>query len=174
MQPPPTQDPFSAAQAPPAKTGMSGGVKLLIGCLILVPLLVCCLGIVSATAIPAFLSYVARSKTAEATMNVGQLSSAVQARCGQRQPQVPAGPLPLAPGATKQAADFGADPGFAALAFNPGGPVYYRYSVLPQADGTTVVRAEGDLDADGALSLFEVTCAPSCECSALYTENEIE
>jgi len=153
---------------------MSGGVKLLIGCAVLVPLLVCCVGVLSATAIPAFLGYTLRAKTAEAAANLRQLSTASTARCQQGQASSSAGPLPAMPGADKQLADFSADPGFAALGFDPMAPVYYRYTVLPQADGTTAIRAEGDLDGDGVLSLFEVTCAPSCECSQMYVENELE
>ena len=123
MQQPPTQDPFSAAQAPPTKPKMSSGVKLLIGCGVLIPLLVCCVGVLSATAIPAFLRYTLRSKTAEAGVNVRQLSDAARSRCEQGQPSVSAGPLPMVPYSNKQLANFSAAPGFAALGFDPEAPV---------------------------------------------------
>lgn len=81
-----------------------------------------------------------------------------------------AGPTPELPSAEPVEVDFGdpALPGSAtwrSLAFFPDGPVRFRYSFVPvesgcelrSPEGTYLVtlRAEGDLDGDGARSLFE-------------------
>lgn len=154
--------------------GMSGPVKLLIGCAVLVPLLVCCVGVLASTAIPAFLNFTARSKTAETGIQLRALSEAVMRRCADGEAPVSAGPLPLRPDSTRQVTDFSVDPGFAALGFQPREPLYYQYSVRLEADGVTAILAQGDLDGDGALSTFEVSCGPTCTCAPIYIENELE
>lgn len=176
-----THDPSGLPGAPlpqsgptAASKGMSKGVKGLLGCLVAIPVLVCCTGVCSATAIPAFLSYVARSKTTEAEVNLAQLAEAVRSRCEQRLPSVGAGPLPLTPGSQRQPAVFGADPGFAALGFTGTEAVYFRYTVASESDGSVAIRAEGDLDGDGVLSRYEIQCSPTCACGALQSQDELE
>lgn len=174
MEQPPAPQPNAPAGAAPQAGGMSQTVKLLLGCALLAPLLVCCLGVLASTAIPAFLRFTTRSKSAEAGHQLGILSAAVTRRCEVGGAPVSAGPLPLQVGPERQAADFGADPGFAALGFEPREPLYYQYSVRPQADGSTAVLAQGDLDGDGLLSTFEVSCGPTCTCTPIYVESELE
>lgn len=170
----PSLDP-SAPAGTPQKAKMSTGVKVLIGCGLMVPLFVCCAGVGSAVAIPAFLRFVKGSKAAEAPMLLGQLRERVQARCAEGLPPVSAGPLPLAPSADKQFAEFTADVGFVALGFAPlEDVVYFSYSVVSVGDGSSRLIAEGDLDEDGDTSHFEIVCSAACECGEMTVEHELE
>src|SRR5690606_8319656 len=73
--------------------------------------------------------------------------------------------VPGTPGSRKQFADFSTEVSFLALGFSISNAVYFGYSIegagacgIP--NGTAAVytfRAEGDLDDDGDLSLFELT-----------------
>lgn len=172
-QPNPSLAPMTPGAAP-AKAKMSTGVKLLIGCAILVPTSLCCVGMGSAVAIPAFLRYTRQSKTAEASTLLSELRTSVTARCLAEQPTVSAGPVPVTPSADRQVADFGSDPGFTALQFAPPDPVYFSYSVISVGDGSSRLVAEGDLDADGIRSHFEIPCSAACECGELTIDQELE
>ena len=174
MEQPPAIEPGAPAGAPTKPAGMRGTTKLFLGCALLGPLLFCCVGVLASTAIPAFLRFTARSKTAEAGLQVRALSEAVRRRCQEGEAPVSAGPLPLHVSSERQLTDFSADPGFAALGFDPAEPLYFQYSVRLEADGVTAILAQGDLDGDGALSTFEVSCGPNCTCTPLYIENELE
>lgn len=167
---PDPQAPAGAAQKPK----MSTGVKVLIGCGLMVPLLVCCAGIGSSLAIPAFIRFVKGSKAAEAPLLLGQLRDRVQARCVEGLPPVSAGPLPAAPSADKQIVDFTTDAGFAALGFAPLEPVYFSYTVVGVDDGSAVLVAEGDLDEDGDTSSFTIACSAACECGEMSVVQELE
>lgn len=84
----------------------------------------------------------------------------------------PAGPTPEKPASEPTQVAFGAPDApdsatWRALGYEPSAPIRYRYSLLPSASGCETlgedshgevvlsIRAEGDLDADGLLSLFE-------------------
>ena len=169
----PSPDPVAPAGAP-QKPKMTKGVKVLIGCALMVPLFVCCAGVGSAVAIPAFIRFVKGSKAQEAPVLLGELRESVRARCAEGLPTVSAGPLPEAPIADKQVVDFGADPGFAALRFAPLEPVYFSYAVISVGDGSSLLIAEGDLDEDGETSRFTIECSAACECGEIQIERELE
>jgi hypothetical protein len=169
----PPPDPFAPASAP-QKPKVSTSVKVLIGCALMVPLFVCCAGVGSAVAIPAFIRFVKGSKAAEAPVLLGELSESVRARCAEGLPTVSAGPLPQTPVADKQSVDFGADPGFAALRFAPPDPVYFSYAVVSVGDGSSLLIAAGDLDEDGDTSRFTIECSAACECGEIRIERELE
>lgn len=141
-------------------------------------------GILAAIAIPAFVGYVRRAKTAEARSNLRSLRVTVETYCGSES-VVPggglagrvaanglppaAGPVPPTPGTEKQAAAelFAADPGFSAIHFSLPDPLYYSYAIEP--DGADAVRlvARGDLDGDGTQSVFQIRCTRTtdgCTC----------
>ena len=169
----PTPDPVAPAGAPP-KPKMSTSVKVIVGCALMVPLFVCCAGVGSAVAIPAFIRFVKGSKAAEAPVLLGELRESVRARCAEGQPTVSAGPLPETPVADKQVGDFTTDPGFAALRFAPLDPVYFSYRVISVGDGSSRLIAEGDLDEDGDTSRFTIECSAACECGEILIERELE
>jgi hypothetical protein len=144
-------------------------------------LLLSLLGVILAVAVPTFMDNVRTSKIAEATEELGRIHHAAAAYYETPQPTAsgkrlrclpaPAGPTPALPSpepVTLAFAAAGAPGGstWRALRYEPVGAVRYRYSLLPAAAGCGEaarerhdpllrIRAEGDLDGDGLLSLFE-------------------
>lgn len=176
---------------PPTQgTGKKDGSKLLIflgagcGCVVLVGALVAVIGV------PAFINYIKRSKAQEARQNLSALSRLVEQECAAESVQgglaggvtqngyigiVPAGPVPPTPPASSQATgDFASDPGFARVGFAPN-PVVFSYSIRPIEGGIELI-AQGDLDGDGKLSLYSVSCDDSCHCFSdrMFMEDELE
>ena len=153
-----------------------GGIAL-IAVVVIAGVVVMCvafIGILAAIAIPSFVGYTRRAKTSEARMNLSTLARAEASYYESVAGLVTsAGPMPAAPGPTKQLPAFASDPGFSALGFAPPDPVYYSYSILPDPStpGGAILCATGDLDGDGSLSRFELRCRPdgSCESSPLIT-----
>lgn len=163
-----------ATGATPPKKKRSGALMALVlvgGCLGVVFVG----GVLAAIAIPSFVSYTRRSKTAEAQMYVQELKARVMEHCAANGALPPAaGPVPAAPGELKQIGDFASDPVFAQLGFAPPDPLYFSYAIRPRP-GAVVVVAEGDLDADGSRSRFESTCTASpCSCSPVAVTDELE
>ena len=142
-------------------------------------IVVAIIGILAAVAIPAFMKYIRRSKTAEATMNLRKIfDSSVSyfneehaARAGGILPrQFPASsavtpPSTACTGGSSQkiapnAAMFSSAT-WQALNFSVDDPFYYQYSYDSTGTGGTGVaskftaRANGDLDCDATLSTFE-------------------
>ena len=148
-------------------------------------IVVAILGILAAIAIPAFVTYVRRSKSTEAVTQIDQMfklaasyynpsekvNAAGMAASQQVHCTVVADPGDAAnpPGPTKVERTYGAATGFNAttgLGFG-GGFVYYQYSLvspLPGCDHTPLavagallytMRATGDLDGDAVTSNFE-------------------
>lgn len=145
------------------------------GCLVVVG------GILAAIAIPSFIGYVRKSKTAEATANVEAIFAGVSsyhAMNGELPASLPR--TPAQPGCeVKVAWPPDAAPGWSDVGFTPYDPVYYAYEYERQPDGRSfVVRAVGDLDCDGTTSLFELrgTAGPTGvdRGPGLRTENETE
>lgn len=142
-------------------------------------LLISVAAIVLSASGPAFLRAVRVSKVAEAPHQLARLQQHVaayyaavhQTEAGARLACLPesAGPVPAMPADKPVVAVFGApeSPGsatFRALGFEPNEPIRYRYSFATSQPGcdssansvrTVAVRAEGDLDGDGTMSLFE-------------------
>lgn len=169
----PSPDSSSPAAAP-AKPKTSTGVKVLIGCGLTGMIGFCCIGMGSAVGIPAFMRYVKQSKSAEAPIMLAELRESVRARCAEGLPAVSAGPVPMTPSADKQLGDYLSDPGFAALRFAPTDWLYFSYSVVVGADGSSLVVAEGDLDSDGERSRYTLQCTAACECGDIAIERELE
>lgn len=132
-------------------------------------------GILASISIPAFINYVKRSKTTEAVSNLQHLGTLTESYCREHDAlPPPAGPVPsVPPSAAKVRVDFGADPGFAALGFTDSQLVYYRYRLELPGDGTAHWIAEGDLDGDGKLSHYELTCTGMpCRCDRVPSERD--
>ncbi len=163
-------------------------------------IVVAIIGILAAIAVPAFIGYVRRSKTAEATSNLkalftGAVSYYNQERFGKgldgdastNCTVTNTGPLPATPSAVKQKIDFSADTSFQALGFSVADPVYYGYTVAGSAGACGVAaeanvysfQANGDLDGDGAQSLFELAVGSNADnelyrAPGFFITNELE
>jgi type IV pilus assembly protein PilA len=163
-------------------------------------IVVAIIGILAAVAIPAFMKYIRRSKTVEATMNVRKLfdssvsyyegehsdlsgnilpkqfpntvaaSPALRSCCGQ--PGDKCAPNP---------ANF-TDPSWAALNFSVDDPFYYSYQYNSTGTDTGAsfqAWAFGDLDCDTTLSTFERSGSVMSDRSVsggsgLFSNNDIE
>lgn len=179
--------------APKKKSSTTTIVIIVIAIVLLLP---CVIGVLAAVAIPAFVGYVRRSKTAEASTQLSALYQGAAAyyerehigpgrtvltHCvvgSERTPNVP-GPsktiLSIAPGSS-----------FDALGFTPLDPLYYQYEIVsvggcghPPDASLYSFRAHGDLDDDGVQSLFELTAGSDASnalyrSAGIYRENELE
>jgi hypothetical protein len=128
--------------------------------------------------VPAFMKYIRRSKSTEATMNVRRLADSAMSyyeeehadRSGailSKQFPVSAGPTPAKsccghPGnkCPPDADQWTKNPTWNALNFSVDDPHYFRLTFLSSGTGdsaTFTARAEGDLDCKGVVSTFERT-----------------
>ncbi len=150
--------------------------------LVEVTLLLSLAAIVLAIGVPTFEQHLRTSKIAEAPHELQRIHASLAAyyvtpqltSAGKRLRCLPesAGPAPARPSA-KPASTVFSDPStpgsktWQAIGYQPDGAIRYRYSLLPTQSGcstadlkappTVTLRAEGDLDADDTLSLFERT-----------------
>ena len=153
-------------------------------------------GIAAAVAIPTFIKYTKRAKTAEASMNMYRLGSAQQAYYEAQEGEQPkrfTDSTKLTPGnPTKfmckdgKSVKFGPDKDtFAAetwkkLGFQLQDPFFYAYQIETRGDGANAqftVRAVGDLDCDGDHSTFERIgniVDGEVKLSPLFTNKELE
>jgi type IV pilus assembly protein PilA len=165
-------------------------------------IVVAILGILAALAIPAFIGYVRRSKTAEATGNLNSLfKSSASYMAAERSGQGMAASATTAtfcsvgsdtvtptPGAGKK--QFSAKPNAQALGFSIADYVYFGYGITGgaatgkcgwAANSTNVYTffANGDLDGDSILSTFELAAGTDKDntlyhAKGFYVVNEIE
>ena len=112
-------------------------------------IVVAIIGILAAIAIPNFLNYQLKSKSAEAKVNLGAIATSEEAYRAENDTYLVCAPNAVIPGGGK--ADFGGNADFTALGFAPSGQVYYSYQVYAIADITSdfMAMAEGDLDENG-------------------------
>jgi len=139
--------------------------------------LIALFGSLVAVGVPTFMRTVRRSKVAEASTELERLYQATAAYYVARHAEAPrmthcipdaAGPTPAAPSAEPVDVIFANDAQtgsatWKALGYQPQGPIRFSYSFVSEqagcdtkAHGTlALLRARGDLDADGVTSLFE-------------------
>jgi type IV pilus assembly protein PilA len=167
-------------------------------------IVVAIIGILAAIALPAFIGYIRRSKTSEATSNLKSLFTGAasyynQERAGQGLLTTVSGfctvddegPMPAAPGAgVKQTFDFSTTTSFRDLGFSIADPFFFAYQIAssPNDCGITATgapdqvyafQALGDLDGDTDTSLFELavgvnTNAELFRSPGFYVQNELE
>jgi type IV pilus assembly protein PilA len=125
--------------------------------LIEIMFVVAIIGVLAATAVPVFLKYQLRTKSAEAKTNLGTIRVLEHSYFSEHNAflAVPAEP-PLVPGASAVAFNDGA--GFFDLGFRPEGKVYFSYGVGITAQGTGyTVDAAADVDGDGFTQFWGFT-----------------
>ena len=164
-------------------------------------IVVAILGILAAIAIPAFVGYIRRSKTAEATSNVNNLFKAAASYYTKEWASdrtitatqnhhciIGNATDGLTPGEQKQTFDYYGEPNFNAIGFNLADPHFYSYRVASAgvdcnyARNSTALytfRAVGDLDADGTTSTFELAAGSDANndlyhATGFYIQNETE
>ncbi|MBI2892095.1 MAG: prepilin-type N-terminal cleavage/methylation domain-containing protein [Deltaproteobacteria bacterium] len=168
-------------------------------------IVVAILGILAAVAIPAFVKYMRRAKTSEAEEKLAYIFRASTTYYTSERPGRGAGavvavycipgnaPLfPAAPSGDRAVADFPmADPTWEQLDFEVNDPVYFAYAYdavaaagscgnTTAAANAFTAQAQGDLDDDGARSIFEraaiiaATGAGIQGSEGLYISNETE
>jgi type IV pilus assembly protein PilA len=161
-------------------------------------IVVAILGILAALAIPAFIGYVRRSKTAEATGNLNSMfKAAASYMAAERQDQglvttagtqycsVGTDTVTPTPNAGKQ--QFTAQTNANALGFAIADYVYFGYGItgtskcgwLANSINVYTFFANGDLDGDGAFSTFELAAGTDKDSTlfhakGFYIVNEIE
>ena len=141
-------------------------------------LLISVVGVVAAVSIPTFVRSLELSKFSEASHQLASLHAAAAAYYAERRdiggarvhclPEA-AGPTPAKPTVQPTRTDFAAVPAWQAIGFAPTEELRFRYSYVPEPAGchstaqlpspapSFTLRAEGDLDGDGAYSTFERT-----------------
>jgi len=113
-----------------------------------------CIGILAAIAIPNFIKFQKRSHAAEAKVQMRAIDTAEKAYFLDHGSFVAAGPVPASvPG--RAGAAFVPDKGFKSLGFAPEKAVRFQYEVRTDGQGA-VIYARGDLDGDGALSVYKL------------------
>jgi type IV pilus assembly protein PilA len=167
-------------------------------------IVVAIIGILAALAIPAFIGYIRRSKTAEAGSNLrnmfqGAASYYQREHWGRGLLMVGGtGTATTActvtttmstnvPGISKTQVDFSMDTSFNALGFSVADPIYYQYVVQASTAmcGNTAAtpqytfQAVGNLDGDAVLSTFEISAGSDAQnelmrSPGLYIVNELE
>jgi type IV pilus assembly protein PilA len=165
-------------------------------------IVVAIIGILAAVAIPAFMKYIRRSKTVEATMNVRKLfDSSVSYYEGEHadtsgtilQKQFPnQGATITAPGANSCCGQNGDkckpvptnfdNPVWSALNFSVDDPFYYWYTYVSAGLDTAAnftAQANGNLDCDGTYSTFSrfgtvLSDRSVSGGSGLFSKNDIE
>jgi type IV pilus assembly protein PilA len=139
-------------------------------------IVVAIIGILAAVAIPAFMKYIRRSKTSEATMNIRKMfDSSVSyfeeehaSRAGVILAKQFPDPTNMTPATgccagtggkcAPLASNWSASATWNALNFSVDDPHYYQYTYAAGGTGTAsqfTARANGDLNCDGILSTFE-------------------
>ena len=164
-------------------------------------IVVAIIGILAAVAIPAFMKYIRRSKTVEASNNVRKMfDSSVSYYEGEhadiggnilpKQFPLSAGPTPAANSCCGQPGDkckpvagmFDVSTTWAALNFSVDDPFYYWYQYVAagiETGATFQAYAYGNLDCDAIYSTFQRSGSVMADRSVtggsgLYTKNDIE
>lgn len=118
-------------------------------------LVVCILGFLAATAIPAFTTYLRRSKTAEAVQGVQKMAIGEMDYYGKNQAFLPAGPTNIPPASFRRTGDFTTDPNWNKISFLYADQIYYGYQANVVGTNEVDCDAVGDLNGDGITSLFQ-------------------
>ena len=141
-------------------------------------IVVAIIGILAAIAIPAFIGYVRRAKTSEASGNLNSLfkgassyynnertAQGILAATGGHCTVTAAGPLPGTVSANKQTFDFTmSSASFSDIGFSVADYIYFQYQIdmgdgmcahVADDTGLYTFIAHGDLDVDGTIVTFE-------------------
>jgi type IV pilus assembly protein PilA len=120
-------------------------------------LVVAIIGILASVAVPTFISYQLRSKSAEASTNIGAIQRSLEAYYAEYNIYMSAmPPTPNAVGSTTRPWGLAASDshGFNKIGFVPEGKVFFQYGVTSDGGTSYTIGARSDLDADGAFNTW--------------------
>lgn len=120
-------------------------------------IVVAIIGILSAIAIPNFMTFRLKAKTSEAKANLGSIRTCEEAYKAEYDTYY--GPItayPATPGAASQAWTTAAT-AFSAIGFSPSGKVYYSYAVTTANATELTAQAYGNLDGVAPNSTYQIT-----------------
>jgi len=165
-------------------------------------IVVAIIGILAAIALPAFIGYVRRSKTSEATSNLKSLFTGATSYYNQERAAqgiaaatsgfctvVASGVVPTtgAPAGIKVTTDFTTNASFMDIGFSIADPHFFAYEITDSASACAVTavaaaytfRAAGDLDGDTTDSMFELAVGVNANremyrAPGFYVTNELE
>lgn len=113
------------------------------------------ISILSVSAFQVYDTYINRSKTQEVYLMLPKIARGSAAYYEVNGVWVPLGPSNIPPSPIKTNVDFLADPGWNRVSFSVDAQVYYGYRGYENA-GDFVAEAQGDLDGDGDVSIFNL------------------
>lgn len=121
-------------------------------------IVVAIIAILAAIAIPSFLRFQMKSKTSEATANLGAIRTCEESYKAENDTYFDQGPAPAAGGLDSQThvwtvADLAT---FEDIGFAPDGPTRYQYAVTGSGLTVFVATATGNLDDDAAQCVYTV------------------
>jgi len=133
-------------------------------------IVVAIMAILAAIAIPSFMRFSMRAKTAEATANLAAIRTSEESYRAENDEYMPAGPTPAVltgPGASTPRAWTGvAGDGWDDIGFEPDGNVRYSYLVAPGTGGVLsatggingpfMASATGDLDENNTAAVYTI------------------
>ena len=120
-------------------------------------IVVAIVAILAAIAIPSYLRFQSKAKTAEATNNLGAIRAAEETYRAENDEYWPCAASPAAGGNDATPDPWVDAGGFTDIGFVPDGDVRYQYEVLNVTATTYVAEARSDLDANGTQAVYQVT-----------------
>ncbi len=121
-------------------------------------IVVAIIGVLSAIAIPNFLNYQLKSKTAEAKTNLGTIKTVQEAYKAENNSYVVCAASPNATPTTSKQPWVDQGGGFGAIGFSPLGSVFYSYAVTSTDTATSfTATATGNLDGDATNAVYTIT-----------------
>lgn len=120
-------------------------------------IVVAIIGILAAIAIPNFMKYQLKSKTAEAKVNLGAIATSQESYRAERDVYRVCAEYPAGRSNLRQTWNPAAAGGFTSIGFSPSGKVYYDYEVTSTDTSANFTGiAYGDLDNDSSDGQFEL------------------
>jgi prepilin-type N-terminal cleavage/methylation domain-containing protein len=120
-------------------------------------IVVAIVAILAAIAIPSYLRFQSKAKTAEATNNLGAIRAAEETYRAENDTYLACTASPAGGGVNATPVAWVDAGGFTAIGFVPDGDVRYLYAVAVPSATTYTATATGDLDADGVAAVYTVT-----------------
>ncbi|MFH1856099.1 MAG: prepilin-type N-terminal cleavage/methylation domain-containing protein [Candidatus Omnitrophota bacterium] len=115
------------------------------------------ISLLSTIAIPEYLNFQKKAKTAEARANLGAIRVCEEGCYAEQGIYVSAGPNPIAVPVGAKVSWVGGMADWEFLGFEPSGDIRYQYRIKVLGGTTFKATAVGDLDGDGATSVFMIT-----------------